>query len=157
MKHLQWLTSASLIALAVAVARPEIAHLALRAVLVAALLALGLHAIVTLVRSTPPSPFEADAEAFEISSPELPRDLVGLAEEMRARGHYVSETVTARLSRELRITLQARRGVSNEMLGDERALSQFVSPIAAALIASEGRALLPRRQLESVIHELEHL
>jgi hypothetical protein len=157
MKYAQWLAAGSLVALGAALLRPDIAHLALRAVLVLALLTAGLPAIVALVRRTPPSPFEADLREYEISSPELPRDLVGLGEELRVRGRFVSETVTARLARELRITLQIRRGLSNDILADERALAQFVSPMAAALVASDGRALLPRRQLESVLHELEHL
>ena len=157
MKLGQWLAAGSLVALAAALLRPDIAHLALRAVFVLAVLTVGLPVAIELVRRTPPSPFKADGQGYEISSPELPRDLVGLGEELRVRGRFVSETATARLARELRITLQIRRGLSNDILADERALTAFVSPMAAALVASDGRALLPRRQLESVLHELEQL
>jgi hypothetical protein len=156
-KYPQLVMYGSIVALAVALSRPDVAHLALRAVLALALVTLGGQLVIQLVRRNPPSPFEAAPPDFEIHSPELPRDLVGLAEELRIRGRFVSETVTARLARELRITLQSRRGLSNDVLADERALAQFVSPMAAALVASEGRALLPRRQLDSVLHELEHL
>lgn len=157
MKPMQVVGAGSVVALAAAILRPDVAHLALRAVLAMALVVLGTQLVISLVRRVPPSPFEAAPPDFEISSPELPRDLAGLAEELRVRGRFVSETVTARLARELRITLQARRGLSNDVLADERALAQFVSPMAAALVASEGRALLPRRHLDSVLHELEHL
>jgi hypothetical protein len=156
-RYTQVLAAGSIVAFAAALLRPDVAHLALRAILAVAVVTVGSHLARSLVRSAPPSPFQAEPPDHEISSPELPRDLAGLADELRVRGRYVSETIAARLSREFRVTLRNRRGLADATLGDERALSEHLSPMAAALVASEGRVLLPRRQLDSILDELEHL
>jgi hypothetical protein len=156
-KYTQWMVAGALIALVAAVARPDIAHLALRAVLAVAIVSLSVHLLLATLRWVPPSPFEAAPPAHELSSPELPRDLAGLADELRSRDRYLSENVAVRLAREFAVTLWARHGLSDAALADPTTLSQHLSPTAAALVASSGATYVPRRQLEALLHELEHL
>lgn len=156
MRNLSWLSTLAFALVVIALLRPDVAHLALRALLVVLLATVGAALLGTAIRSVPPSPFRAELPDDEIPQPELPRDLVGLADELRTRGQYLSEAATARLAGEFRATLRAR-AVPEHLFGDEVALSRHVSPHAAALVASGGQVLVGRRQLDSLLHELEHL
>jgi hypothetical protein len=156
-KYTQWLVAGGLIALVTAVARPDVAHLALRAVLTVAIVALAAHLLLVALQAVPPSPFEAAPPAHELSSPELPRDLAGLADELRSRDRYLSENVAVRLAREFAVTLWTRHGLTDAALADPTTLAQHLSPTAAALVASSGATYVPRRQLDALLHELEHL
>jgi hypothetical protein len=157
MRYTSVLTLGSAIAVIVALANPAAAHLALRGVLVITIVVVGIHLVMGVMQRVPESPFRAEPTEYELEAALLPRDLVALAAEVRAGRHTLPTGVAIRLGRLFTATLRIEHGLSTERGADAAAIEALLSPTARNLLASPGAVRLRGRDLDPLLHELEHL
>ena len=157
MRYTGVLILGSTIAVIVALVNPAAARLALRGVLMLAIVVVGIHLVAAIVQQVPESPFRAERAEYELEATLLPRDLAALAAEVRGGRRALPTGVTIRLGRLFTATLRIEHGLLTERPADAAAIEALLSPMARDLLASPGAGHLRGRDLDPLLHELEHL
>ena len=149
-------------ALLVAMARPAIAGLLLRALAVGVAMAIAITVVANALH--PLAPADGIGRRLDPRPPaDLPRELASLGEELRAvrRRDPLPPTVLRPLRTALTYRLWAHHGLSTAMADDDGPIRAMVSPNAYLLLqppptASEG-PVIPGSALPALIEEIERL
>ncbi len=166
MKYGIWLLIGSLVTLLVAVVKPEVAHLALQALLVIALSIVVIETVAMLLQRLPKSPYASGWRLTPKTRPDLPRDISTASEELKKRGRYLPISVASKLAQLYDEKLVWRHGLSAVRDRDLPQLQHLLSPAAYHLVTARHQAWsggrhpferIARTSLEPLLTELEHL
>lgn len=156
----------SVVALIVALAKPEVAHLAFQAIMVAALAVVIVTLATHLTAGLPKSPYASGWRPVRRNRPELPREISSMIDGLGIRQRSLPISVTSRIAQLFEDRLQWRYNLSAIREADLPAIHSMLSPTAYALVTARQQLWyggrhphdgLPRQALEPLISELERL
>ncbi len=154
------------VAMIVAIAKPEVAHLAFQAILVSALAVLVVTLAARLASTLPKSPTANGWRSVRPSRPELPREISDMVDNLGLRQRALPISVTYKVAAMYEDRLRWRYGLNAIRDEDLPAIADLLSPTAYALVTArlglwiEGRHPLSgmsRQTLDPLLTELERL
>lgn len=166
MKPAYALAGASVVAMIVAIAKPEVAHLAFQAILVTALAVVVVTLAIRLAATLPKSPYATGWRPVRRARPELPREISSMIDGLGIRQRSLPISVTGKVAQLFEDRLSWRHGLSPIREADLPAIHSLLSPTAYALVTARQQVWmggkhphegLPRQVLEPLITELERL
>ncbi|MEO6125888.1 MAG: hypothetical protein ABIR32_19485 [Ilumatobacteraceae bacterium] len=154
------------IAMIVAIAKPQVAHLVAQAVFVAVLGLVGVAVAVVTLHRLPTGPFATGWRPVRRVRPKLPRDISTLVDDLGQSRRRLPPAVVAKLVNLMTQRLALRHGLSPERDGDLAQIEQVLSPLAYDLVTARrsvhsGRAHPYERvqigAFDPLMSELENL
>ncbi|HUC32701.1 MAG TPA: hypothetical protein VMS14_04815 [Ilumatobacteraceae bacterium] len=147
------------------IVRPEVAHLAFRATLLAAAVAVLLEAASRLFEMLPASRWATGWRPHRRPRPELPAAVSTPAAQLRWRGRRIPMPIALNLANLYNDRLAVRYGLRTRRLEDLPAIESLLSPHAYLVVTAQPHprtnlhplARIPRTWLEPLLTELEHL
>lgn len=154
------------IAVIVAIAKPQIAHLVAQAVFIAILGLVALAVAVTILQQLPKGPFATGWRRVRRERPTLPREISSLIDDLGQSRRRLPPTAVAKLVNLLTQRLAFRFGLSPDREGDLAAIEQILSPLAYHLVTARRSSYVGRTHpyervefsaFDPLMSELEHL
>jgi len=157
---------ACVIAIIVAIAKPDVAHLVVQAVFVIALALVAVIGAAAVLGPLPKGPFATGWRPVRKVRPPLPREMTALVTDLDVRSRRLPPTAVAKVANLMTQRLELRHGLSPDRDGDIAALERLLSPAAFTLVTARRRItvgrthpyeLVDRRLFDPLMHELEQL
>lgn len=160
-----FVVAVSIVSVGVAVIRPEVAHLALQALLAAVVVFALIAGANRVLGGLPASDRAAVWRPRGRPKPPLPHVVATVSDSLRARGRYIPAYTAMAIAEQFEARLALRHRIADIQPKHEAALRRLLSPHAYALVTSRrewgrgGVALsnIPRSWLTHLLDELETL